>query len=210
MYMKRSAWLLSGCFLLGLSVSTAVSAENKVYMNEAGWEVYLDKPTSDPHDNVCMLTTMDVFKKVRLFYSVKVKFETDRLSQSSVLALSFNRVEGRVGQDLSEPSQNLSFSFRMGNADYTRTTAVAKVVKPESDPVAAVIYSVDDRFNSGTMVNMRFAGRGTAEAQILEMDNGNRFTASFDTGDSIYPANAMNKCVNELRQTISKKNGLPF
>ena len=96
----------------------------------------------------------------------------------------------------------------MGNADYTRTSAVAKVVKPENDPVAAIIYSVDNRFNGDTMVNMRFAGRGTAEAQVLEMDNVNRFTASFDTGDSIYPANAMNKCVSDLIQTVSEKNGL--
>ena len=208
MHMKRSAWLLSGCFLLGNLGSPALSAERKIYMNEAGWEVYLERPTSDPHDHVCMLTTEDVFKKVRLFYSMKIKFETDRLSHSSVLALHFNRVEGRVGQELSEPSENLSFSFSMGNADYIRTSAVAKVVKPENDPVAAVIYSVDKRFNSDTIVNMRFAGRGTAEAQILEMDNGNRFTASFDTGDSIYPANAMNRCVSELIQAVSEKNGL--
>ncbi|MDH7791614.1 hypothetical protein [Ochrobactrum sp. AN78] len=54
---------------------------------------------------------------------------------------------GDMEQELSEPSQDLSFSFRMGNADYTRTSAVAKVVKLESDTVAAVIYSVYDRFN---------------------------------------------------------------
>lgn len=208
MNMMRSAWFLSGCFFLGTLGSPVMSAENKVYMSEAGWEVYLDRPTSDPHDHVCMLTTMDVFKRVRLFYSMKIKFETDRLSHNSVLALYFYRVEGRVGQELSEPSEKLSFSFSMGNADYTRTSAVAKVVKPESDPVAAVIYSVDNRFNGDAMVNMRFAGRGTAEAQILEMDNGNRFTASFDTGDSIYPANAMNRCVSELIQAVSEKNGL--
>lgn len=95
----------------------------------------------------------------------------------------------------------------MGNGDYTTTSAVAKTVNSESDPVAAVIYSVDERFNGDTVVNMRFAGRGTAEAEILEMDNGSRFTASFDTKDSIYPANAMNKCVNELWQTVSRTNG---
>lgn len=208
MRIVRSVSFLGGFVLASLMGASAFAAEKQVYMNEAGWEVYLDRAASDPNEYVCKMTTTDVFKKVDLIYNVGMRIDNGRISQHSTIALHFNRVDGRIGRELSEPSQSLNFSFRMGNGDYTTTSAVAKTVNAEPDPVAAVFYSVDERFNNDTVVNLRFAGLGTAEAEILEMDNGSRFTASFDTKDSIYPANAMNKCVNELRQTVSERNGL--
>lgn len=208
MRLVRSVSFLGGFVLANLIGASAFAAERQVYMNEAGWEVYLDRSASDPNEHVCKMITTDVFKKVGLFYNVGMRIDNGRISQYSTLALHFNRVDGRIGQELSEPSQSLNFSFRMGNGDYTTTSAVAKTVNSETDPVAAVIYSVDERFNGDTAVNLRFAGRGTAEAEILEMDNGTRLTASFDTKDSIYPANAMNKCVNELRQSVTERSGL--
>ncbi len=71
MRLVRSVSFLGGFVLANLIGASAFAAERQVYMNEAGWEVYLDRSASDPNEHVCKMITTDVLRRWACFTTLE-------------------------------------------------------------------------------------------------------------------------------------------